>query len=95
MQTTAAAFGQQFSAPTVLAATRLARINSIINAAYELQMAINKEICAEDHCTGNPALAGEGEWDIFVGNGQGESPAGLNTFVQTAGEALFAAIDSI
>jgi hypothetical protein len=95
MQGTAEAFGQQFSVLTIGYTARLDKINTLINAAYEVQAAIQQENIAETLATENPALTAEGAWDTFRGNGVSPSPTGINVNVQTKAAALFTAMDAI
>lgn len=95
METTAAAFGQKFSALNVTYDTRMTLFNNLIAAMSSLQQALGKEHEAEMLAMDNPALQGEGEWDEFRGNGVGTNPAGINVSVQTAAESLFTAMDAI
>lgn len=95
MQTTAEAFGLQFSALNIGYSSRMEKVNLLTSALYTLQNAIQKENETETLATGNPALTAEGAWDTFRGNGVSPSSAGINVDVQTKAAALFTAIDAI
>jgi hypothetical protein len=95
MQTTAEAFGQQFSAVNIGYSSRIEKLNTLTAVLYALQNAIQKENETETLATGNPALTAEGAWDTFRGNGVGTDPAGINVSVQDQAEALFDAMDAI
>jgi hypothetical protein len=95
MQTTAEAFGLQFSALNIGYSSRMEKLNLLTSALYTLQTAIQKENEAETLATGNPALTAEGAWDTFRGNGVSPSPTGINVDVQTKAAALFTVIDAI
>jgi hypothetical protein len=95
MQTTAEAFGLQFSALTIGYSSRMEKISTLTTALYALQNAIQKENETETLATGNPALTAEGAWDIFRGNGVDTDPAGINVLVQNQAEAVFDAMDAI
>jgi len=95
MQTTAENFGLQFSALNIDQSSRLAKMETLTSTLYALQDALQHENEAELLATGNPALAGEGEWDEFRGNGVGANPEGINVDVQAHAEALFTAMNAI
>lgn len=95
MQTTAEAFGLQFSALNIGYSSRMEKLNLLTSALYILQNAIQKENETETLATGNPALTAEGAWDTFRGNGVSPSSAGINVTVQDQAEALFNALDAI
>ena len=95
MQTTASAFGQQFSALNIGYTSRMEKVNELVNKVYALQAAIQNENNAETLATNNPALTAEGAWDTFRGNGVSPNLAGINMEVQSKAETLFNAIDAI
>lgn len=95
MQTTATAFGQQFSALNIGYTSRLEKATNLNNLICLLQTAIQQENIAETLATNNPALTAEGAWDTFRGNGVDTNPTGINVEVQNKAEALFNAMNII
>jgi hypothetical protein len=87
-------FGKAFSEVSVLHETRLAQINSILDAARNLYYALDQEIAAETLATNNASIK-EGEWDKFRGNNVSPNQSGINDEVQSKGAALWDAIDAI
>jgi hypothetical protein len=85
----AEAMGQVFSEITVTHETRLEKINALLDAVRNLYYSIDKEIHAETLAQANQPTTPT--WAQFRGNGVG-TPEGINSDVQTQGEALYDAL---
>jgi hypothetical protein len=89
----AEAMGQAFSEITVTHETRLEKINALLDAVRNLYYSIDKEIHAETLAQANQPTTPT--WDQFRGNGVGATPDGINTDVQTQGEALWTMLNTL
>lgn len=89
----AEAMGQVFSEIAVSHETRLEKIDLVLDAVRNLYGAINQEVHAETLAQNNQPTAPT--WDQFRGNGVAPAPEGINTAVQTAGEALWTILNAL
>jgi len=89
----AEAMGQVFSKITASHVTRLEKINLVLDAVRNLYYAIDQEVYAETLAQNNQPTAPT--WDQFRGNGIAPASDGINTAVQTAGEALYTVLDAL